>query len=260
MRVIIRSISLLMMAALAAPLVCIAILSFSSNQGMDIFTTYHGSAHWWRELFHDSSWLAALLNSAGIGFLSALLAMLLTLPAALLWRLEKSTAARNALFFAIMSLTIPPIVLAVGLYRTMAMIGMFDTAGGLALSHLAFTVPVASLVLSSRFSATPIDLYLAAKSLGAGRFSASLRWLMATQRNTLFGCVGLCMLTSISEVTVAIYVTDTGVPNIARRALTGITQDISPAGFAAMTAWLLVLTICLFPLALNMANKRRIYE
>jgi len=260
MKVIIRSISLLMMATLVAPLVCIAILSLSPNEGMDIFTTYHGSMHWWRDLFHDHSWLAALLNSAWIGLLSALMALCITLPVALLWRLEKSKAARNALLLAIISLTIPPIVLAVGLYRTMAAIGMFDTAAGLALSHLAFTVPVASLVLSSRFIATPIDLYLAAKTLGAGRFHSSFRWLMATQRITLFGCVGLCMLTSISEVIVAIYVTDTRVPNIARRALTGITQDISPAGFAAMTAWLLVLTVCLLPLALKMTNKRRIYE
>lgn len=251
------SILILILASIfSVPLVGIAALSFSPTYGMDIFTTLQPSARWWRELIADPSWAIALASSAGIGCASSLMALGLTLPAALAWRLEGSVAARNAMFLAGASLTFPPVVLAVGLYQAVMRFGLFDTAPGLALAHLSFTIPIAAVVLSARFRATPVDLYLAARSLGAGRIRAAVRWLAATQRMTLMGCFAAAVLTSISEVTVAIYVTDASVPTIARRALAGVTRDLKPTGFAALAAWLMLLCLVVFPIVRRMGKER----
>jgi len=243
-------------AVLALPLVGIAALSLSPTYGMDIFTSLHPSTRWWRELLVDPSWAVALANSALIGSASSLLAMVLTLPAALAWRLEGSASARNAMLLAGASLTFPPVVLAVGLYQTAMRVGLFDTAAGLALAHLSFTIPIAAVVLSTRFRGTPVELYLAARSLGAGRMRAAIRWLSATQRMTLLGCFAAAVLTSISEVTVAIYLTDASVPTIARRALAGVTRDLKPTGFAALAAWLILLCLLVFPVARRLSRER----
>jgi len=248
--------AVMLLLILAVPLFGIAILSFSPTYGMDIFTTLRPSLRWWQELWFDDSWGIALISSTLMGCGSALVAIGVTLPAALAWRLEGSSTARNALLLAALSLTFPPVVMAVGLYRTIIKAGLFDTAVGLALAHLSFTVPICAVVLGARFRTTPTDLYLTAKSLGAGKVSSSIRWLLATQRMTLLGCFAAAVLTSISEVTVALYVTDLAVPTIARRALTGVTRDLKPTGFAALTAWAIILYF-LISLVMNRLSRRR---
>jgi ABC-type spermidine/putrescine transport system permease subunit II len=42
---------------------------------------------------------------------------------------------------------------------------------------------------------------------------------------------------SMSEATLTIFLSDTRVTTIARRALSGISQDVDPSGYAAMMAW-----------------------
>ena len=242
-------------AVFVVPLLCIAALSLSPTYGMDIFTTLQPSTRWWRELLADPSWLIALATSTAVGCGSSLVAIALTLPAALAWRLEGSVAARNAMLLAGVSLTFPPVVLAVGLYQTVMRLGLFDTAPGLALAHLSFTIPIAAIVLSARFRATPIELYLAARSLGARRIAAAVRWVSATQKMTLVGCFAASVLTSISEITVTMYVTDASVPTIARRALAGVTRDLKPTGFAALAAWLMLLCLLVFPLVRRLGKE-----
>jgi putative spermidine/putrescine transport system permease protein len=244
------------MLMFALPLAGIVLLSLSPTYGLDIFSTLHPSLRWWEELLGDSSWPVALLSSAVIGCGSASIALVLTVPAALAWRLEGSIASRNALLLAGASLTVPPIVLAVGLYQAVMRFGLFDTFPGLVLSHLAFTVPLSAVILGVRFRGTQTELYSAARSLGAGRVAAALRWLSATQRATLAGCFAASVLMSMSEVTVAIYVTDTSVPTIARRALAGVTRDIKPTGFAALAAWVMLLSLLAFPVARKMNRAR----
>jgi putative spermidine/putrescine transport system permease protein len=248
MKKAIQFVSLAVVLLLTLPLAGIAILGFSPTYGMDIFTTLHPSLRWWRELIADPSWAVALLSSGLIGAGSALIALLLTVPATLAWRLEGSTPARNALLLAGASLTVPPIVLAVGLYRMVMCLGLFDTPPGLILAHLAFTVPLCAVILATRFRGTPTEMYWTARSLGASRTAAAFRWLSASQRATLAGCFAASVLTSMSEVTVAIYVTDTSVPTLARRALAGVTRDLKPTGFAALTSWMILLFVVAFVL------------
>ena len=245
-----------MAAMLLLPLVAVALLSFSPTYGMDIFATWHPSTRWWRELMTDPSWATAILNSALIGISSAVIALCVVLPAALVWRLEGSPLARNVMLVTGTSLTVPPVVLAAGLYRLIMLIGLYDTAVGLALAHLAYTVPVVMVVLGTRFRATSIEIYSVARSLGASRFPAAVRWVMATQRMTLTGCLTAAVLTSLSVVTVTMYVTDTVVPTIARRALAGVTRDLRPTGFAAMTTWVIVIFLLAFLVTRRLGRVR----
>ena len=134
---------------------------------------------------------------------------------------------------------------------------LFDTVVGLALSHLALTVPITVFVLGTRFRATPLGLYTVARGLGATPLRATLAWLRSTQRATLAACFAAGILTSISEVTVTLYVTDTRVITLARRALSGIARNIEPTGFAAMTIWLAIAAVAAFLLARSMEDGGR---
>jgi ABC-type spermidine/putrescine transport system permease subunit II len=96
-------------------------------------------------------------------------------------------------------------------------------------------------MLNARFQATPSTAYIAARSLGAGPIRAAARWLGAEQQSTLLLTIGAAMLTSMSEVTITLFVTDTRVLTIARKAMSGISLDVDPSGFAAFGGWLAIL-------------------
>ena len=252
-----RTAAFLLGTGLVAPMVGMGLLSLSPTSGMDIFSTWRPSLRWWSALFTDASWLTAVGTSLFVAVGSASLALALALPPVMCWRLRPSRVLEGTLFFASLSYGVPPIVLAVGLYGMVMRAGLFDTSIGLALSHLAFTVPIAIFVLSTRFRATPLGLYTVARGLGATPLHAALSWLRSTQRGALAACFGAGILTSISEVTVTLYVTDTRVMTLARRALSGIARNIEPTGFAAMTMWLVIAAAVALPLARSMENGGR---
>jgi ABC-type spermidine/putrescine transport system permease subunit II len=238
-----RLLQVFLVLVLLAPVVAVAMLSLSPSYGMDVFTRRTLSDRWWIALSTDPAWVTALANSFLIAAISAAGSLIVTLPATTVWRFTGSRFLYGSLLASGLSFAIPPIVLAVGLYQLLVRISLFDTLLGIAAAHLAFTIPVSAFVLAARFRNTAIDVYLAARSLGAGPFAAALRWLLGTQKATLAGCLAAGILASLSEVTVTIYVTDSRVSTIARRALAGVTHDIQPTGFAFMAAWILVMWI-----------------
>ena len=245
-----RAVCILLAAVLLTPLGAIGLLSLSPTSGMDLFQQCRPSLRWWILLFTDQSWLAAIGTSLLVATASSLLSLLLALPVAMLGRLSGSRLAQRTLVVGGLSYCVPPIVLAVGLYQLVIRLGLFDSVAGLALAHMAFTLPVASFVLAARFRITPTSYYLVARGLGARPAFAAVTWLLATQRSTLAACFGAGVLTSISEVIVTLYLTDTKVVTMAKRAVSGIARDVEPTGFAAMVAWMafvVVVVVLVFP-------------
>lgn len=232
---------------LLAPVASVGVLSLSPTSGMDVYHAWPPSLRWWRSLALDPQWIVAIGTSGLVAGISSLAALCLGLPVVLYWRVTRSSLAGCSLLLARLSFCLPPVVLAVGLYQLATRSGLFDTIIGLSLTHLAFTLPITIYILMGRFNAEPLSLYHVARGLGSKPVRAATTWLNATQRRTLLACIGASMLISMSEVTVTLYVTDTKVLTISRKILSGITRDINPTGFAAMSAWIIaIMAILLF--------------
>lgn len=242
--------------ALTLPVMAILLFSLSPSTAMDFYHRWPPSLRWWITLTQDGRWQTAFITSTWIGAVSSALGLLLVLPAVLVERLARSRQSTWVLLIARAPVCVPPIVLAVGLYQLLSRVGLFDTAAGLILAHTAFTIATAIFILLARFEAEPLALYHVARSLGASPVRAALTWLRATQGTTLIGCFAAGTLISMSEVTVTLYVTDTKVLTLSRLILSGITRDVNPTGFAAMAAWMFILTVCAFPFVRNATPER----
>ena len=232
---------IILVGCLAAPLIAIASLSVSPTTAMDAFSHWPPSTRWFRALISDAEWIRAVTTSLYAGCLSAALSLFIVVPCVAFWRLTGSRTAGVALLASAMPFAIPPIVLAVGLYRLVMRFHLFDTLSGLVFCHLAVTTPVVALSLMAEFRRTSTELFRVARSLGASPLRAASTWLIAAHSASLMAAAAAAVLVAMSEVTIAVYVTDTNVLTISRKVLSGITRDIDPTGFAAMALWILMI-------------------
>lgn len=226
--------------ALTVPLVLIALLSLSPTAGLDFFSDpAHASVDWWCQLLFEPQWLSAFTSSLLIASLSTPFALAIALPLSCRWRLYRDKVALAILIMSAVILLLPPVVVALSAARLLQAVGLFDTIIGVSLVHSLLSLPVVALLFVSRLEARPVSSFEAARSLGALPIAAGVTWLLAEHRATLVGAFTVGVLTSMSEATVTIFVTDTAVRPVAREALSGLTQDMSPTSFAAFSVWLL---------------------
>jgi putative spermidine/putrescine transport system permease protein len=233
-----RAISLALSLVLLAPVVATGLLSFSGSEGMDFYANpSSASLRWWTVLLTDTSWAKAFGLSLAVASLSTTAAVAIAAPAVSLWRVTGSPFIALAMTLAGLAFLVPGVIIAVGLYTVFVRAGLFDTIGGLALAHLSVTLPVVVYVLRQRLGAADTAAWSVARSLGAGPPRALLTWLMADHRPTLAAATAAAFMTSLSEATITLFVTDTRVVTLPRRVVSGLAQDIDPSGYAAMLLW-----------------------
>ena len=122
----------------------------------------HWSLRWWFVFFADSSWLRALGTSLEVGILSAIVAVIVGVAAALgLARLQgRLRALASGLLLG--PAIVPVIVLAVSLYGMVLSLGLLGTTIGLVLAHTMLGLPYVTLNTSVSLSSLDPKLKLAA--------------------------------------------------------------------------------------------------
>lgn len=159
----------LAIAALYAPIAVMVAFSFNESPYAVRWTGF--TLAWYRRLAADAEIRDALLNSATIAFASAALATVLGTAAALAAR--RSFRGRRA-FAALVSLpiTIPDIVLAVGLLVLFREAGVRLSLATAAIAHTTFNLSYVAVVVAARLEGLDPSLELAAQDLGATPFQA----------------------------------------------------------------------------------------
>jgi multiple sugar transport system permease protein len=124
------------------------------------------------QIFSNSDFTRALVNSIGIAAISTLIAIFLAAMAAYaLSRLEfagKAVILSGALAVAMF----PPISIVGSLFEIWRSVGLFDTWPGLIIPYMTFTLPLAIYTLSAFFREIPWELEQAAQVDGATPFQA----------------------------------------------------------------------------------------
>lgn len=250
MKIIARTIVVLL---LIVPPLLICWLSMSpSSTGS---AAYQGiSFRWYLVLFNNPIWSEAILTSVLVAIISSFLAVIISLPVVTYWRTSERDEVLVIMALGAVSYIIPPIILAIGLFKLTSVLNVFDTIIGLSISHLAYTLPVSIFVFWARFRSDSLELQKIARGLGANPVRATLTWLMAKHKLSIVSGFLAGVLSSMSEVVVTLYVTDISVKTISREALDGITHNFDFTGFAAMTIWMTILILVLN--ILNFRNRR----
>jgi ABC-type glycerol-3-phosphate transport system permease component len=148
-----------------------------------------------------------LLNSALYGVLSAVLSLLIAVPAAYSlarYRYRGKHLVSGALLTTQM---LPMVLLLIPLYLVYARIGLYDTVPGLIVAYSALTVPFSILLLRGFFLGLPRDLEEQAMVDGCSRLGALRRIVLPLSGPAIAATALLAIVVVWNDVLVTVFLT-----------------------------------------------------
>ena len=147
--------ALVLAAFVLAPLIWLFLMSISSPSDLSA-----RPLHWWPTVVDLSryvtltslaansageAFLASLRNSLTVATLGSLAALVAAVPAG--WAVSRHKSTGWSLYAVIATYMLPPVALAVPLYRALAWFGLLNTTYGLALVYLTILAPFTTWLL-----------------------------------------------------------------------------------------------------------------
>jgi putative spermidine/putrescine transport system permease protein len=236
---------------LVVPSVIVIPVSLNGTQELQ-FPPRELSLHLYREFFTQQAWWSAAVQSLIVGALTAVLALLIALPAA--YGLSRTASRlRQVMEVALLSpMLVPVIILGLGLYMHLTGLRMTDSTAGLVLSHTVLVVPFTFISLMAGLRQTDPALETIAMVMGASR----LRIVLTVVLPQIYGpmLVGslFAFLISFDEVVVAYFVTGPASQTLPVKMYSAIKWEVSPVLAAVSTLLtLLSLAVCMLLSALQ---------
>jgi len=160
----------------------------------------------WKALAQDEQLTQAIKVSMELAFLTAVGSLVLLLPTMIWIRLKVPWARRPVEFICLLPLTIPAIVLVVGLDNVMSWVRYLTTPGplGLTFPYIILVLPFAYRALDSGLSAIDVNtLSEAARSLGASWWTVITRIIVPNMRSAILAAAVLAVALVLGEFTIA---------------------------------------------------------
>jgi len=210
-----------------APIGVVVAVSFTP-EGFLEFPPSALSLRWYWAILDNPDFIDAFVISLQLGLSSAIIATVLTVPAALAIGRGRfrGREALQALFLS--PLTVPTVVLGISFLRFLSMFGMNGTFIGLSLCHAIIIMPfVLRLVLASVIGMDP-SIEKAAVSLGASPWTVFRRVTLPAIVPGVFGGFVLAFITSFDELTVSIFIVNPSTTTLPVRLFSHIAQTTDP--------------------------------
>jgi putative spermidine/putrescine transport system permease protein len=229
----------LVLAFLIFPALIVVPVSFSSGS-IIAFPLPGFSTGWYAEAFRDIAWRNALENSLIIGLGAALLATMLGLSGAIgIDRLPARLRA-SAMTVSLLPFVMPVVLIALGGYLGLAVLGLNNTYVGVIVLHAAMGVPFVVISVTATLQGFDRNLWRAATGLGAVPTVAFRRVMLPIIfPGVLTGAV-FAFATSFDEVVVASFVTGPTQRTLPLHMFAGIKENTGPIVTAVATLLLLL--------------------
>jgi putative spermidine/putrescine transport system permease protein len=251
-----------LLAALAAPVVVLllaptlVVIPMSFTEGRILSWPPQGfTFDWYGRLLGSGAWLATAWNSVLVALAATVIALLLGVPAGLTFGLRHWKTKQLALALVVMPLVIPTIVLAIGMYRVYAWLGLGDL-WGVAAAHAVIAAPLVVIpTMSAARQINPV-LLLAARSLGATPASVFRHvTLPSVGFGVLSGAV-FAFVTSWDEVVIAKFLTSPRFRTIPVQMWSQLTDRVDPTVAAMSTLLVAVTSLLMIGLAAVRRSRR----
>ena len=203
------------------------------------------------QIFDNSDFTRALINSIGICLIATFIALVFgTMAAYAIARLDfpgKKTIVAVSLLISMF----PQIALVTPLFKILTTIGLFDTWMGLIIPYVTFALPLAIYTLSAFFREIPWELEKAAKMDGATPFQAFRQVITPLAMPGVFTTAILVFIACWNDFLFAISLTSTSASRTVPAAMsyfTGATTFEKPVGPIAAAAVVITVPIVIFVL------------
>lgn len=161
---------------------------------------------YWRQIFGYPDLIAAIQVSLELAAITSIAGLLLLVPTMIWVRLRVPWLRRAIEFLCLLPLTVPAIVLVVGLAPVYAWVSYFfgDSTLTLAFAYVVLVLPYTYRVLDAGLSAIDVQtLSEAARSLGAGWGTVMWRIVVPNMRSALLNAALLSVALVLGEFTIA---------------------------------------------------------
>jgi putative spermidine/putrescine transport system permease protein len=190
------------MAFLLTPLVVIVLASFTSGESIT-FPPRGLSGRWYGEILANPKWYQATLTSVQVALLASAIATVCGAGLAVGARRLSPRVSSWLSVAAVAPVVMPLVVLAVGLFFSLARLSLVDRPAGLAIAHAILGLPIVYLVVSASLHQFDNELLEAAACCGATRRYAYATVLFPYLRPAVLVAAFLAFTTSFDEIVIA---------------------------------------------------------
>ncbi len=212
---------------LYAPIVLLVIYSFNASRAVNVWTGF--STHWYGALFKDEQLMSALWITLRVGVVSATIATVLGVMAAVaLVRggLFRGRTLFSALIYA--PLVMPEVITGLSLLLLFVAVGAARGFWTVVLAHATFTLCYVAVVVRARLSTFDRALEEAAQDLGCPPWRA----FFAVTLPNILPAVGagwvLALILSLDDLVIASFTSGPGSTTLPMRIYSAVRLGVSP--------------------------------
>ena len=215
------------MILLVAPTIIVIPMSFSASQYLE-FPPREWSLRWYEHYLNSPEWIQATWTSLKAGFFTMCLATPIGTAAAYGLFVTKHPLSRMFYVLLITPIMIPVILIAIAAFYVFVQIKMVNSMFGLVIAHSILALPLVLIVISAALKSFDMNLEMAARSLGASRFTAFMDVTLPQIRFSVMTAALLSFLTSFDEVIVAMFVSGGENSTLTRNMFNALRDQIDP--------------------------------
>ncbi len=140
-------------AVLILPILAVVPISLTSSTFLS-FPPLGYSLRWFAEYLSSPVWISATIRSFVVGFITACLTLILTVPAVFGLTPNRSAFGGAVFLLFLTPMIVPSIVTAVALFYLFAQASLVATDTGLVIGHTVTSIPVALVILTATLKIT----------------------------------------------------------------------------------------------------------
>ncbi|MBB6487720.1 ABC transporter permease [Rhizobium lusitanum] len=249
-----RLMTLLTAILIVLPTFVVIPASFTAGETLQ-FPPREWSLRWYENFFTSRVWLSSLLQSLQIASLTAILATVLGVAAAIgLTRIRRRTGAALRVFFSL-PLTVPSVVIGIAIYAVFLKWHLAGTLSGLVLAHTALAIPFVITTVAASLTGYDNTLDLASSSLGAGSVTTLLRIKIPLLAPGVISGFLFAFVSSFDEFVVALFLQTPKLRTLPVQMYNSIALDMDPTISAASSVIVVATTLIFLFVSLRAGNK-----
>jgi spermidine/putrescine transport system permease protein len=232
--------------------------SFNSGGHMREFEGF--TLEWYKEVFQDTRLIIIVINTVVLALLSSAIATILGFSGALAISSLKKNRTKNALLSLNNVLIVSPdVIIGASFLVLFTLVGIKLGFVSVLLSHIAFSIPIAVLMILPKLQEMSPTLVDAARDLGASRRDVLTKVILPYAKQGIFAGFFMALTYSLDDFAVTFFVTGSGYSTLSVEIYSRARQGIS-LSINALSTMIFLFTILMVIgyYFLNLRNNQRV--
>ncbi|KAF6659326.1 ABC transporter permease [Paenibacillus polymyxa] len=211
---------------LYAPILYLMYYSFNSGGTMHEFEGF--TLQYYKEVFADTRLIIIVINTLVIALLSSALATIIGIMGALAIHQMQNRRVKNTLLSLNNVLIVnPDVIIGASFLILFTMVGIKLGFYSVLLSHIAFSVPIAVIMILPRLQEMSPSLVDAARDLGASRLDVLTKVILPFIKPGIYAGFFMALTYSLDDFAVTFFVTGSGYSTLSVEIYSRARQGVS---------------------------------